>query len=145
MHEVSVVTFEIGRWFGLVREAITAQVTQHVVQFVDLCRPPGIAEPLVALDVLRRAVDIQQSVEKPAVLFRFRILQCQLDRFANQVSPALLRLREVSLHRRVVTDQHACEHVFGKKGFERGGVLVTAENQHACLLRKQRPHGIDAP
>ena len=44
-----------------------------------------------------------------------------------------------------VDDQHAFEHVFGQQGFERGGVLVTAENQNACLLRKQRPHGIDAP
>ena len=44
MNEVSVVTFAIARRFGLVHETIATQVTQRVLQFVDLCRPIGIAE-----------------------------------------------------------------------------------------------------
>ena len=70
------------------------------------------------------AIDRQQSVGKRAILGVVRFQQRQLDRFAKQVSPAFLRMREVGVHGRIVAD-HRCRRV--ENLIQCGGVLVHSE------------------
>jgi len=59
--------------------------------------------------------------------------------------PALLRLGEVPVDRRVVADHGAGERGRVENLLQGVRVLVNPEEQHASLLREERPHAVQTP
>ena len=69
-----------------------------------------------------------------------RVQQRELDRFPQEMRPALLGLREPSaIHGRIVTDRDAREHVRRQQLVERRVILAAAELQDRVQRRLQRP------
>jgi len=59
-------------------------------------------EPPVTLHATSLAVNLQQTIGELAILFVDRFQERQLDRFPQKMGSALLRVREVCVHRRVI-------------------------------------------
>src|SRR5205814_10578250 len=121
------------------------QFQDGVVKLRDFVRSTRRTASAILLHSAGASINRQQPIRELPILRIFRHLQRQLDRLAQQVGPAFLRLGEVRVYRRVVADHDARERRRIEELFERLGVLVHAEEQHASLLRKNGPDAVDAP